>query len=259
MLIGGTSGQLTFVDDNLVNGTEYCYYVVSTGGYQGVDTPKNLFNLSQRTCITPVDNEPPCTPELTVSSQCDSLYNTVRWTITDPLCYEDVAAYKLYYKQTSDEELELLVTIEDRDIHKYIHNLPDYVAGCYAISTLDEVGNESDLSTMICVDSCNFYEIPNVFTPNGDDFNDWLVAKTSALVEKVEFRIFNRAGVLVFSTQEPKLNWDGTYKGKVVPAGVYYYDCEVFENRISGTGTVPSERFCSCAHGKRSGPCSSGS
>jgi len=73
---------------------------------------------------------------------------------------------------------------------------------------------------MICVDSCNFYEIPNVFTPNGDDFNDWLLAKTSALVEKVEFRLFNRAGVLVFSTQEPRLNWDGTYKGKVVPTGV---------------------------------------
>src|SRR5665647_161012 len=234
VLIGSTSGQLTFVDGNLVNGTEYCYYVVSKGGYQGVGTPKNLINFSQQICITPVDNEPPCTPVLTVSSQCDSLYNMVRWTITDQLCYEDVAAYKLYYKQTSEEELGLLVTIDDRDIHKYIHNLPDYVAGCYAVSTVDDVGNESDLSAMICVDSCNFYEIPNVFTPNGDDFNDWLVAKTSVLVEKVEFRLFNRAGVLVFSTQEPKLNWDGTYKGKVVPAGVYYYDCEVFERRISG-------------------------
>ena len=157
VLIGSTSGQLTFVDGNLINGTEYCYYVVSTGGYQGVGTPKNLINFSQQICITPVDNEPPCTPVLTVSSQCDSLYNMVRWTITDQQCYEDVAAYKLYYKQTSEEELELLVTIDDRDIHKYIHNLPDYVAGCYAISTVDAVGNESDLSTMICVDSCNFY------------------------------------------------------------------------------------------------------
>jgi gliding motility-associated-like protein len=78
-------------------------------------------------------------------------------------------------------------------------------------------GNESPLSEMICVDSCNFYEIPNVFTPNGDDVNDFLLAKTSVLVEKVEFRLFNRAGVLIFSTTEPRLNWDGTYKGKIVP------------------------------------------
>ncbi len=254
VLIGSTSGQLTFVDDNLVNGTEYCYYVVSTGGYQGSDTPKNLINFSQKTCITPVDNEPPCIPVLSVSSQCDSLYNTVTWTIADQVCYDDVAAYKLYYKQTREEDLALLTTIENRDIHKYIHYLPDYVAGCYAISTVDAVGNESNLSTMICVDSCNFYEIPNVFTPNGDDFNDWLVAKTSVLVEKVEFSIFNRAGVLVFKTEEPKLNWDGTYKGKVVPTGVYYYDCEVFERRISGTEQFHLSGFVHVITEKGAGP-----
>ncbi len=45
-------------------------------------------------------------------------------------------------------------------------------------------------SVMVCIDSCNFYEIPNVFTPNGDDINDMLVAKTSGLVEKVDFQAF---------------------------------------------------------------------
>jgi gliding motility-associated-like protein len=250
----GSTNQLTFTDPGLVNGNEYCYYVVSTGGYQGTDTPKNLVNYSQRTCAVPVDNEPPCPPALTVSSQCDSLYNTVRWSVTDPLCLEDVSGYKLYYKQTSEEEMALLTTINDRNVRKYVHSLPDYVAGCYAISAFDVNGNESPLSTMICVDSCNFYEIPNVFTPNGDDVNDFLLAKTSALVEKVEFRLFNRAGVLVFSTQEPRLNWDGTYKGKVVPTGVYYYDCEVFERRISGLEQFHLSGFIHVFAEKGAGP-----
>lgn len=250
----GSTNQLNYTDNNLVNGTEYCYYVVSTGGYQGADTPKNLLNLSQRTCATPVDNEPPCPPALTVSSQCDSLYNTVRWSIEDPVCFEDVAGYKLYYKQTSGEELSLLITFDDRDVKKYVHSLPDYVAGCYAISAFDVNGNESPLSTMICVDSCNFYEIPNVFTPNGDDVNDFLLAKTSALVEKVEFRLFNRAGVLIFSTQEPRLNWDGTYKGRIVPSGVYYYDCEVFERRISGLEQFHLSGFIHVITEKGAGP-----
>ena len=87
---------------------------------------------------------------------------------------------------------------------------------------------------MVCVDSCNFYEIPNVFTPNGDDINDRLVAKTSGLVEKVDFKIFNRYGTLIFQTSEPKINWDGTYNGNIVSPGVYFYQCEVFERRISG-------------------------
>ena len=252
--VGSTAGQLEWVDNNLVNGTEYCYYAVSTGGYQGTGTPKNLINFSQRTCAIAVDNEPPCPPTLTVYSECDSLYNMVRWTITDLLCLEDVAGYNLYYKQTTEEELGLLTTINDRNVNKYMHPLPDYVAGCYAISAFDDIGNESDLSAMVCVDSCNFYEIPNVFTPNGDHFNDWLVAKTSSLVEKVEFKIFNRAGVLVFSTQEPKLNWDGTHKGKIVPTGVYYYDCEVFERRISGLEQFHLSGFVHVLSEKGAGP-----
>jgi gliding motility-associated-like protein len=250
----GTTNQLTWADENLENGTEYCYYVVSYGGYQGPGTPKNLVNLSQRTCAVPVDNEPPCAPDLYVSSQCDSLYNTVRWTVEDPVCYEDVAGYNLFYKQTSEEQLGLLVTFNDREANKYIHSLPDYVAGCYAISAFDAHGNESPLSAMICVDSCNFYEIPNVFTPNGDDFNDWLVAKASALVDRVEFKLFNRAGVLIFSTTEPKINWDGTYKGKVVPTGVYYYDCEVFERRISGIEQFHLSGFVHVITEKGAGP-----
>lgn len=250
----GTTNQLNFTDGNLVNGTEYCYYAVSTGGYQGAGTPKNLINLSQRTCAVPVDNEPPCTPELTVSSQCDSLYNTVRWTIEDPLCSEDIAGYKLFYKQTTGNDLSLLITFDDREVLKYIHPLPEYVAGCYAISAFDVNGNESPLSTVVCVDSCNFYEIPNVFTPNGDDVNDWLLAKTSALVERVEFRLFNRAGVLVFSTTEPRLNWDGTYKGNVVPTGVYYYDCEVFERRVSGLEQFHLSGFIHVITEKGAGP-----
>ena len=250
----GTTNQLTWVDDNLVNGNEYCYYAVSTGGYQGAGTPRDLINLSQRTCVVPVDNEPPCTPDLTVYSQCDSLYNMLLWSVEDPDCFDDIAGYMLYYKATTEEDLGLLATIDDREIQKYIHSLPDYVAGCYAISAYDDNGNESDLSPMICVDSCNFYEIPNVFTPNGDDFNDWLVAKSSALVEKVEFRLFNRGGILVFSTEEPRLNWDGTYKGKVVPAGVYYYDCEVFERRITGLEQFHLSGFVHVITEKGAGP-----
>ena len=94
--------------------------------------------------------------------------------------------------------------------------------------------NVGDLSTVVCVDSCDFYEIPNVFTPNDDNINDRLVARTSGLVEKVDFKLFNRNGQLIFSTAEPRLNWDGTFNGKVVSPGIYFYQCDVFENRITG-------------------------
>ena len=136
---------------------------------------------------------------------------------------------------TYDENLSLLTTIEDKNILFYRHKPDgDIISGCYAVSSFDALGNEGEQSTMVCIDSCNFYEIPNVFTPNGDNINDKLIAKTSGLVEKINFKLFNRTGLLIFSTEEPRINWDGTYKGRIVSPGVYFYQCDVFERRISG-------------------------
>jgi gliding motility-associated-like protein len=239
----GTTSQLTYIDTGLENGTEYNYYVRSTGGYQNPLFPQNLINLSQRASVTPVDNEPPCIPDLTVTSQCDSLSNTLRWTFSDPLCMSDIAGYKIWYKLTTEENLALLTTINDKNVLTYVHDDLEIVAGCYAISTFDAIGNESEKSVMVCVDSCNFYEIPNVFTPNGDNINDRLVAKTSGLVEKIDFRLFNRNGLLLFKTSEPRIEWDGTYKGKIVSPGVYFYQCDVTERRISGNETFHLSGF----------------
>ena len=115
--------------------------------------------------------------KLHVTSQCDSLYNTVRWTIADSNCLQDVAGYNIYYKLITEENLSLLTVINDKNTFSYKHYPGEVIAGCYAVSAFDLIGNESLKSVMICVDSCNFYEIPNVFTPNGDDINDWLVGK----------------------------------------------------------------------------------
>jgi gliding motility-associated-like protein len=230
----GSTNQLTFVDAGLENGNQYCYFVRSTGNYLADSMPKNLVNLSEIVCTIPVDNEAPCPPVVSVTSQCDSLYNTVTWTIDDPVCFDDVAGYKVYYKMTTEENLTLLTTINDKNIFTYRHYPGDIIAGCYAVSSFDLNDNESVKSVVVCIDSCNFYEIPNVFTPNGDGINDMLIAKTSGLVEKVDFSIFNRNGLLIFMTDNPKIEWDGSYKGKIVSPGVYFYQCDVFERRISG-------------------------
>jgi gliding motility-associated-like protein len=168
-----------------------------------------------------------------VTSQCDSLYNIIRWSITDPVCFADVAGYKIYYKGTGDTTL--VATIDDKNTFIYKHVPGEIITGCYAVSAFDAAGNESKKSAVVCTgDACSFFEIPNVFTPNGDGFNDKLVAKTSGLVEKIIFKLFNRYGVLIFQTEEPKINWDGYYNGKIVSPGVYFYQCEVFERKIEG-------------------------
>jgi gliding motility-associated-like protein len=231
----GTTNQLEYVDAGLVNGTKYTYYLKSTGGYTAADMPKNLINLSQKASSTPIDNEPPCIPDINVTSQCDKLFNLVSWSFTDIGCLSGIAGYKVFFKHTNSENLELVRTIHDRDSLSYQHYPPGgSISGCYAVSAFDSLNNESNKSVMVCVDSCNFYEIPNVFTPNGDNINDRLLARTSGLVEKIDFKLYNRGGLLIFKTDKPRIDWDGSYNGKIVSPGVYFYQCDVYERRISG-------------------------
>lgn len=65
-------------------------------------------------------------------------------------------------------------------------------------------------------------QCPNAFSPNGDGINDlWKVSYKS--IVKFECTIFNRWGVKIIELNDPSEGWDGTYKGKTVNSGVYYY------------------------------------
>ena len=230
----GSTNQLTFVDNGLVNGKNYCYFVRSTGGYLSEDMPKKLVNLSETICTTPIDNEPPCRAELSVISKCDSMYNTLKWRFSDLSCLGDVDKYFIYFTKSFGEPLVLIDSVPDKNTFSYRHYPGELIAGCYSVSSIDLIRNESEKSVIVCVDSCGSFVVPNVFTPNGDGINDKLIAKTSGLEDKIEFKLFNRNGLLLFRTDEPKINWDGTYKGKIVTPGVYFYQVDIYETRIDG-------------------------
>ncbi len=67
-------------------------------------------------------------------------------------------------------------------------------------------------------------KVMNAFTPNGDGFNDrWLVTNGAACTQQIIAKIYNRYGELVYSNENYNNDWDGTYKGKPVPDGTYYY------------------------------------
>ena len=72
----------------------------------------------------------------------------------------------------------------------------------------------------------------NAFTPNKDGFNDtWFITNGNCL-NKAKVQVYNRYGGKVFESLDYKNNWDGTYKGKPVPDGTYYYviDYELVNN-----------------------------
>ncbi len=65
--------------------------------------------------------------------------------------------------------------------------------------------------------------VPNVFTPNGDGYNDYFAVKDlpeNGCVEQFKsVQITNRWGTVVFTSVDPKFRWFGTN----APSGTYYY------------------------------------
>lgn len=232
----GYSLEPSFTDTELENNKKYCYYVKSSGYYTAEGFPDNIINYSQINCGTPIDTVPPCPVELQVKSECDELYNYLSWNEPADSCGNDILEYYIYYANQLDKELTLIETIKDPEIQEFYHYPEKTLAACYQIMALDSAGNLSSGGTKICVDECSFYELPNVFTPNADTYNDLYHPLEYQFVEKVDMKIYNRWGNLVFETQNPDINWDGRdmTSGNLVSAGIYYYICEVYEYRLTG-------------------------
>lgn len=91
----------------------------------------------------------------------------------------------------------------------------------YTLTVTDKRGCTSSNQTNIKVSPV--ITPPNAFTPNGDGINDqWnivgLIAYPNATVD-----IFDRYGQKVFHSLSYPKAWDGTYNGKLLPTGTYYY------------------------------------
>ncbi|TAL60066.1 MAG: gliding motility-associated C-terminal domain-containing protein [Bacteroidetes bacterium] len=67
--------------------------------------------------------------------------------------------------------------------------------------------------------------LPNAFSPNGDNENDFLQLYFGEVqcIKTFELYIYNRWGEKVFETTSPVAKWDGTFKGKSEGTEVFVY------------------------------------
>jgi gliding motility-associated-like protein len=230
-----------FTDTGLKNGVTY-YYQVKSIGWRPIDSViYHNANISHINSGAAVDITAPCAPILYVESLCDSnAMNVLTWTNPNKKCANDVVRYKIYYATQMDAPMDTIASVTPAADTVYQHHFTAgmSLAACYAVSAVDSFGNESPLSVVSCVDQCSVFSLPNVFTPNNDGRNDiYKSINLNHIVEKVDMKIFNRYGQLVYETSDPDINWEGTYKNTDtrLKSGVYYYICDVYEPRISGT------------------------
>ena len=90
-----------------------------------------------------------------------------------------------------------------------------------------EISNECEvISDTVVIEiedcDCNLY-IPNAFTSNNDGLNDKFSLLSNCDFSEYSLSIFNRWGEKIFETNIHEDSWDGTFRGKMSPIGVYVY------------------------------------
>ena len=96
----------------------------------------------------------------------------------------------------------------------------------YTVTLTDSTGcTKTDQLTIIVTGSLY---IPNTFTPDGDDINDFFFARGKDLAE-IELMVFDRWGLLIWSTDKLGGSWDGTYQGTPSPIDTYVWKVKAKE------------------------------
>lgn len=117
----------------------------------------------------------------------------------DPITYLDNSGIADPVAERVDGNITYTVTVTDSN-------------GCVNTATLSiHVLNEFRLV------------VYNLITPNGDGYNDTWIIDNIWAYPKAEVIIFNRYGMEVYRGTNYANDWDGTYEGKELPDGAYYY------------------------------------
>ncbi len=117
---------------------------------------------------------------------------------------------------------------------------PEGVTGSYPVTLTVETAlgcTDTIQYIMTVIEDILFYA-PNAFTPDGDEHNQtWKPIINGIDIYNFELLIFNRWGEVIWENHDPSQGWDGTYNGKLVPAGSYAWVAKVKKPQNDGKET----------------------
>lgn len=114
--------------------------------------------------------------------------------------------------------------------------------GAYSVTI--KVGDcSAEESIQVLFEDCEVrFEIPNVFSPNADNFNDVWKASIAQNIDSISTTVFNRWGQEVYNSDELSINWNGqNEEGQRLAPGVYFYIIQYvdrYQNREELKGSI---------------------
>lgn len=122
-----------------------------------------------------------------------------------------------FYNWTIYKDRQMVINRTDKD-HRYTFS----ETGVFNVKLITTNGFCTDVDSITITVSESKLEVPNVFTPNGDGYNDEFRVAFKSIV-KFDCWVYNRWGRLMYHWTDPTKGWDGTISGKKASPGPYFY------------------------------------
>jgi len=111
----------------------------------------------------------------------------------------------------------------------------------FILTVYNEIGCAGFDSVFVKVLQGPAYYIPTSFTPNGDGLNDIFRPVPTGIVRTEWFKIFDRWGKMMFTSNKWLDGWNGTFNGRNQPIGTYVWIIKGTDNDgnvVERKGTV---------------------
>lgn len=199
------------------------------------------------------DTQAPSPFELTASASPTSL--TLSWNT--PQDNQGITSYIILKNGVATDTLTGTAT------SFVFQNLDASTAYTFTVVAYDEAGNSSEATYSVTLDEVaqpttdpaepepTEPELPltqtptgpaPLFTPNDDGINDTWLINLAPGEQLTALKVYDQRGQLVFSATDNNQPWNGTFQGKPLPAGAYYYSFTLIDtnNNVpqTATGTV---------------------
>lgn len=112
------------------------------------------------------------------------------------------------------------------------------VTTTYYVTVYNALGCKVMDSVLVNLSDEIEFTVYDIITPNGDGHNDRWEIKNIHLYPDNEVTIFNRQGNIVYQKESYDNSWDGTYNGKPLPQGTYYYILKIKSNNQTQNGAI---------------------
>ncbi|HZH85735.1 MAG TPA: gliding motility-associated C-terminal domain-containing protein [Brumimicrobium sp.] len=231
-MIGCSPHTVTFIDTSgFPNAT--CTWDFGDGNTSNIcDTVSHTYTVAGIYDVTlTIVSADGCVGDTTLTSYIEVLESPIANFTADPMI-TDFNNTEINFTNTSVNATNYIwdfgdLSYQSNDVDP-VHEFPDGVTNEYIV-TLYAIGDlgclDSTYLTIIINNPDIEISIPNIFTPNGDNENDFFQLINVQNISELEVIILNRWGNLVFESSELNFKWNGSVQnnGPECSDGTYFY------------------------------------